>query len=110
MTRVLKFIVEDQIIKKDPNCDFDDLVPGTEGYLQASFSFSSEWKTCAKVVSFWSMLGKEYEPQILKDGNICDIPEEALRNRSFKIQLIGRKPNGMQLKTNKVVVTQNGGR
>ena len=38
--RTLKFIVEGQIIKQDPSCDFTNLVPGTEGYLRAEFSFS----------------------------------------------------------------------
>lgn len=108
--RTLKFIVDDQIIKKDPNCNFDDLVPGTEGYLQASFSFTSEWKDCAKVVSFWSMLGREYTPQFLTDGATCTIPAEALNRRSFKIQVIGKRSDGVQLKTNKVVVDQNGGK
>lgn len=106
--RTLYFNVNKQILDKDPNCDFDNLVPGTEGYLQASFSFSSDWNNCAKVIGFFSMMGAEYEPQVLKDGSTCIIPAEALKNRSFKIQVMGRGTNGVQLKTNKVVVTQSG--
>ena len=108
--RTLKFIVDGQIIKQDPNCDFTDLVPGSEGYLQAEFSFSPNWNNCAKIASFYSAMGKEYEPQILKDGKTCIIPAEALKREVFKIQLIGRsKFTKTKIITNKVEVRQNGG-
>ena len=106
--RTLKFIVEDQIMKPDPNCDFNNLVPGTEGYLQAEFSFSPEWDGYVKVAGFYSALGIEYPPQQLKD-NRCMIPAEALEKRIFKVQIIGGK-NKSKLRTNKVEVRQNGGR
>ena len=50
--RTLKFIVEGQIIRPDPSCDFSGLVPGSEGYLRAEFSFSKDWVNTIKVVSF----------------------------------------------------------
>ena len=55
-----RFIVENQILKLDPTCDCSDLVPGTKGYLNAEFSFSKEWDDMAKVVGFYSPLGREY--------------------------------------------------
>ncbi len=107
--RTLKFIVTDQIIAQDPKCDFSGLVPGTAGYVQAEFSFSSEWAGFTKVAAFWSALGKEYPPQILRDGKSCMIPAEALERRTFKVQVIGKGPNSKKLTTNKVEVIQNGG-
>lgn len=107
--RTLKFIIDGQIIKQDPNCDFDNLVPGSEGYLQAEFSFSSEWKNCAKVAAFYSMMGREYPPQILEDGKTCSIPAEASMKRDFTIRVIGKK-EGFKIATNKVTVSQNGGK
>lgn len=107
--RTLKFIVEGQILKPDPTCDFTGLVPGTSEMYIAEFSFSPEWDDCLKVVGFYSRLGKEYPPQILKSNKTCIIPSEALKKRIFKIQVIGK--NGSQrLTTNKVEVNQNGGR
>ena len=106
--RTLKFIVDNQIIKQDPACDFSNLVPGTEEYLQAEFSFSQEWKGCTKVAAFWSMLGKEYPAQVIKDGGTCMIPSEALKRRAFKIQVLG-KNNQTKLTTNKLQINQNGG-
>ena len=105
--RTLKFIVNKQIITRDPSCDFSGLVPGTKGYLRAEFTFSSEWNGCAKVVSFLSAVGEEYKPQVLEDGKSCDIPSEALTKRAFKIQVLGKGEN-LVLTTNKVVVMQNG--
>lgn len=107
--RTLKFIVEDQIIRADPDCNFDNLVPGTDGYLQAVFSFSKEWNDCVKIATFYSMMGKEYEPKKLEDGRTCMIPAEALKRRIFKVQVNGRGKNSKKLRTNRLAVRQNGG-
>lgn len=107
--RTLRFIVNDQILTPDPNCDLSGLVPGTSGYLQAEFRFSSEWNDCIKVAAFYSNLGTEYAPRPLKDGK-CTIPAEALERRIFTIQVQGMGPNEKKLKTNKCVIYQNGGK
>ena len=107
--RTLKFIVDGQTIKPDPNCDFSGLVPGTEGYLRAEFAFSPEWSNCVKVAAFYSVMGREYAPQLLKDGVSCDIPTEALAKRVFKVAVAGVGAGDKKLKTNKVAVSQNGG-
>lgn len=107
--RTLKFIVENQLIRQDPNCDFSGLIPGTKGYLRVEFTFSKEWADCAKIASFYSMLGKEFPYRILEDGVSCEIPVEALKRRSFKIQLLGKYEDKLLI-TNKVVVNQNGGK
>lgn len=107
--RILRFNVEGQIIKQDPNCDFSGLVPGTEGYVQGEFSFSPEWGGCVKVAAFYSVLGQELGCALLKDGKSCVIPKEALKHRAFKVEIVGRKQN-LKLITNKVEVTQTGGK
>lgn len=106
--RTLKFIINEQIITQDPNCDFSNLVPGSEGYLKASFTFSPEWNDSVKVAAFWSPMGREYPPQIISDDNTCLIPIEALAKRTFFVQVIGKKKD-LRLTTNKVKVSQNGG-
>lgn len=107
--RTLRFIIDDQIIRADPTCDFSGLVPGSEGQLKAEFLFSREWDGCFKVAAFYSPLGREYTPQVLEDGKSCIIPAEALEKRYFKIQVIGRRVE-TRLKTNKIEVYQNGGK
>lgn len=105
--RTLRFIVDQQTIKCDPNCSLEGLVPGATNYLKAEFIFSSDWNGCAKVAAFYSPLGRELPPQVLEDGKTCVIPMDALVRRSFKIQLVGRKGD-LQLTTNKVEVRQGG--
>lgn len=105
--RTLKFIVEGQVISQDPNCDFSKLVPGSEGYIQAEFSFSPEWDGYTKVVAFFSNLGREFQPQKLDYKSTCVIPAEVLKRSIFKIQVVGQKGSN-KLRTNKVVVRQRG--
>lgn len=105
--RTLNFIVNDQIITRDPNCDFENLVPGTEGYIKATFSFSKEWNGCVKVAQFKSFMGVEFKPQVLTDGVSCMIPAEALAKKRFYVSVIG-KNNEYTIKTNSVEVCQNG--
>lgn len=93
----------------DPACDFDGLVPGTSGYVRAVFSFSPEWTGFKKVAMFSSALGKKYPSQTLSDGKACLIPMMALERRVFKIQVHGEK-GALKLTTNKVAVSQNGGK
>jgi hypothetical protein len=107
--RILEFIVDGQTIKQDPECDFTNLVPGSEGYLQAKFSFSSDWDGCIKVVAFYSPLGREYPPQAIGNSGICTIPPEALKKRAFKVQVLAKK-KGVKLVTNRLTITQDGGR
>ena len=106
--RTLKFIVDQQIVKKDPLCDFSGLVVGTVGYLKAQFVFSKEWNNCVKVAGFYSANGEEYQPQVLDETGSCYIPEKALKKRSFKIQVFGKK-EGYFILTNKVEIIQDGG-
>ena len=111
--RNLRFIVDNQIICKDPTCDFSGLIPGSSGCLSAEFIFSKEWGGCLRVAGFFSPLGIEYSPRDLTNSTTGVIPFDALQKRSFKIQVVGVKTvNGekIRLKTNKVVINQDGGK
>lgn len=107
MERVLRFNVNGQVIEKDPTCDFTNLIPGTNGYLTAEFAFSKEWDGCVKVVGFRSG-NNEYEPKVLRDGRFCIIDEEVLERPMFYIRVIGKKGD-FRIKTNEVLIKQNGG-
>ena len=100
--RLLKFNVNAQRIQKDPDCDFDNLVAGTEGYLRAQFTFSQEWQDCLIVASFWR--GKNEHAVLVENGE-CEIPPEALVGATFHISLIGQRGD-YQITTNKTIVRQ----
>lgn len=107
--RTLKFIVDGQIIRKDPDCDFSGLVPGTEGYLEARFTFSKEWNGYIKAAAFYSIMGKELTPIGLTEGEYCIIPSDVCAKRTFKIAVVGQNDEGKKLKTTKITIEQNGG-
>lgn len=106
--RTLRFIVEGNTIKEDPSCNFSGLFPSENSQVKAEFNFSPEWKSMVKVAAFWSMLGNEYPPRVIKDGKTCIIPTEALRRAAFKVQILGKK-NGVPASTNKLTIYQKGG-
>lgn len=103
--RTLHFLVDGQVLSPDPNCDFYSLVPSSNRYIRAEFTFSKEWENTPKVVGFYSRLGREYTPKVLKDGRTCIIPDEALKKRFFKLKVMGHGG----LATNKLLVEQKGG-
>lgn len=107
--RVLKFIVENSTIKQDPSCSFDGLFPAPNQKIQAEFRFSPDWAGVVKVAAFYSMLGKEYPPQIIDEKNHCIIPQEALNLPTFKIQILGNH-RGKIVTTNPLTVYQKGGK
>lgn len=107
--RVLRFIVEDQVVTPDPQCEeFGKLILGG-GDIRLDFYFSKEWRERIKVAAFYSAMGKEYESQVIKNGRSCMVPAEALEKREFKVQIYGRTSDSGVYKTNKLTVRQNGG-
>lgn len=107
LVRVLKFIVDDRGVRKDPACDFSGLAPGTGIPLRAEFSFSKEWDNTTRVVGFWQN-GVECEPQVLIDGYTCAIPGKIMAGHTFELQILGRK-NTAVMKTNMLQVRLYGG-
>lgn len=103
--RTLKFIVEGQNLKLNPKSSLDGLIPGSKEPIRAEFTFSKEWRNTAKVVGFYSRMGKEYTPQPLNGRETCEIPVEALQKRIFKLKVIGQ--NG--LVTKRLTIDQKGG-
>ena len=102
--RILRFIVNRQILSPDEACDFTGLIPGTKGYLIAKFDFSPEWAGCKKAASFWRY-GDEYAVPII--GSECVIPEEVLDSRSIQVSVTGGR-DGYRIVTNKCRLKQEG--
>lgn len=101
--RTLQFIVSGQDLRKDPNCDFDGLVAGSEGYLKAQFTFTSEWDKCSIVARFWK--GDE-EHAVFLDNGCCKIPPAVQNNKTFKVAILGKHPDGYTMTTNRIIVRQ----
>lgn len=106
--RVLKFIVDDTTIKEDPTCDFTGLFPGNTEPVRVEFTFSNDWKSKVKVAGFWSIMGTEYEPQVINDDGSCEIPVEVLSKLAFKIQVLGKQRGSGIKRTDLITVYQSG--
>lgn len=101
--RTLRFTVDGQTIRKNPDCDFSGLVAGSVGYLRANFKFSKEWFGCTKAASFW-FDGLEHAV-LLDELDSCMIPEKALSGEQFQVAVTGVK-SGFKIRTNKTKVRQ----
>ena len=107
--RTLKFIVSGRTLIQDPSCDFTGLFPSENEKLAAEFQFSNEWEDTIKVVAFYSVLGAEYPPQVLDEGNKCIFPTEAVMRPVFRMQLLG-EVSGAVIQTNVLSIYQKGGK
>lgn len=104
--RTLRFCVNAQKIRHDPNCDFSGLVSGTAGYLKASFKFSKEWSGMVKVAEFQKYLCSEtISVQII--NNECAVPAEVTDGEAWKVKVIGKRGNTI-LPTGSCKVEQEG--
>lgn len=71
--RVLSFIVEDQMIRKDPACDFTNLISGTGGYLKARFVFNQEWRGYTTIaIKSWALFNRDEADNIHINGVVTD--------------------------------------
>lgn len=106
--RVLKFIVKNQKIIKDKECDFTGLVAGSQGMLKAQIEFSREWEGMNKIVVF-TMLGQIKMEKLDKYG-VCIIPSDVLKYNKFYVSVVGeikgKDGNRRRLRTDSVKVNQ----
>ena len=89
--RTLEFNVEEQVLSKNRNCNFSNIISGTEGYLKAKFKFDKTWQGYGKVAVFVNLF-KEYPAVIGTDGT-CSIPQEALTSSKFEVFVVGKRGN-----------------
>jgi hypothetical protein len=109
--RTLKFLINNNTLAQDPAASFDGLFPAPNQEIRAEFHCTEDWANTniPKVAAFYSMLGKEYPPQIIDEGNRCMIPPEALTLPAFKLQILGNI-RGKIMTTNILTVYQKGGK
>lgn len=102
--RVLKFTVNGQFIQRDASCDFENIAPGSKGYLVAQFAFDSEWDGCTIAAAFWRG-SKEYAAHVVNGR--CKIPAEALAGAIVGVSVTGERGD-FRITTNKTQFYQGG--
>jgi hypothetical protein len=73
--RVLDFIVSGQTVKPDPLCDFDGIVAGSSGYLQAFRALHSNKPTTTVLNDAGAWMAVEYaaDPKLYIDRKIAEL-------------------------------------
>lgn len=107
--RTLQFTINGRDLQPASTTTLKGLFPAPNQEIEAEFSFSGEWKSAIKVVAFYSVLGKEYPPQVLNEENRCIIPPEALNLPVFRMQVFGNI-GGVIIPTNILSIYQKGGK
>lgn len=103
--RTLEFKVDGQKLSKNETCNFDDIVSGSSGYLQAKFIFDKSWNGYIKAAVFTE---RKTESAVRVKDNVCMIPAEVLTRRSFTVRVAGRNKIGTTVQTNSITVEQRG--
>lgn len=102
--RELKFIVDGQKLTKSKECDFENIVRGTNNYLRLTFFFSREWSGMVKVVELTNISGvKVIEPL---SGNTFAVPGIVTGDSIIKVKLYGMKKTGEQIASNEILIKQ----
>lgn len=102
--RTLKFLVEKQRLKKNPDCDFSMIVAGSVKYLKLKFQFSPEWNECKKAVSFW--VGDVEHAVILDENDECYVHEVVTNESVYRISVTGVRPDGYTITSSKWTISQ----
>lgn len=94
----INFYVEDNKLR----CSEHNFLKGDDQIIKARFSFPEKWNKAVKVAKF-THGDIEFEPQVLQYGSECYIPEEAIKSKWFRLEIIG-KTTSEKLKTNTLIV------
>ena len=107
--RDLGFIINKQLLIKNPKSNFSNLISGTSNYLRCVFKFDSDWNGFNKVAVFSVEGEKEIRDfPVLIENSKCMIPSEATNNKNgFTLKVYGQK-NDQRIVTNDVLIEQEG--
>ena len=96
--RTLNFTITKQKLTKDNDCNFDNLVTGTENYLEAFFKFDDDWIMLRNICVFKGLDNLYRSPSIEKSVMIrqsgkCQIPKQILEYPIVQLYVVGINQN-----------------
>lgn len=59
--RELHFDVAGQLLRRNKQCDFENIVRGSDNYLCLVFHFDNDWKETKRVISFYDVDGEVHK-------------------------------------------------
>lgn len=106
--RKLQFVVSGQTLIKSKNCDFNNIVAGTAGYLEMSFVFNKEWEDMIIAAAFTPYMERGEYASIVNDGT-CVVPREVSTMQVFRVGIVGESVDGRKITTNLITIRQERG-
>lgn len=95
--------LSEQTLSKINNCDYDNIVRGSNNYLRIVLKADIQWSNMAKVITVRTLGGIEHNAIYEPTGVL--LPEEVTQNSYFEVMVTGRKGNQL-VKTNSVIISQ----
>jgi hypothetical protein len=100
--RELHFDVAGQLLRRNKQCDFENIVRGSDNYLCLVFHFNQEWQGTKRVISFYDVDGKQTN-EIIQDR--VTVPVDVTHGSMFYFELTG-KSNKTRIVTNRTYIEQ----
>lgn len=100
--RELHFDVTGQLLRRNKQCDFENIVRGSDNYLCLVFHFDNDWKETKRVISFYDVDGKQTN-EIIQDK--VTVPVDVTHGSMFYFELTG-KSNKTRITTNRMYIEQ----
>lgn len=101
--RILEFNIDETLLSKNKNCDFNHIIKNSINFLQCVFNFDSSWKGFVKVAVFNAGY-KDYP--VLLNNDLCMIPNEVTKYSSFKLYIVGQNQKGVKIQTKQIKIEQ----
>lgn len=103
--RTLKYNIVGQKIERNIECSFDNIVRGTNNYINLLFTFDTDWNNTIKVISMKNSEGQETNRVV--ENNQISLPLHVTDGSMFSFELYGKHIDGTIIRTNTEFVWQN---
>lgn len=95
--------LSEQYLGKIGNCDYTNIVRGSDNYLRIVLKCDIQWNNMVKVITVRTLGGIEYNAIYEPTGLL--LPEYVTQNSYFEVMVTGKKGNQL-VKTNSVIINQ----
>mgnify|MGYP005850694801 CR=1 FL=1 len=108
--RELHFDVTGQLLRRNKQCDFENIVRGSDNYLCLVFHFNQEWQGTKRVISLYDVDGKQTN-EIIQELNMAEVAEVTFTETNgidlskLDLRVIYQNASGLESGKDKYIVT-----
>ena len=100
--RELHFDVAGQLLRRNKQCDFENIVRGSDNYLCLVFHFDNDWRETKRVISMYDVDGNQINES---EQDKATVPVSVTHGSMFYFELTG-KSNKTRITTNRMYIEQ----